>query len=198
LPIGKELSNGKITAAERQGDEHVAPWQSQGMAPTTMGGRLRLAMETIGTTGVALSARTGVDAGQISKTISGRQSAMSVQSATAICIALGVEVVWLVDGAGPMWSVPPPGRAALDATLRTMTWPEPVDVRACDAVVAMAQREAETVARDRPESVWVPRLRELYRQALEMPPGCTDESAPPSGPPVLTPAPSARGKRSRA
>ncbi len=136
-----------------------------------MGSRLKLAMSEKEMNGAELSRRSGVSTSQITRTRDGQQKAVSAPIITALCRALGLRAEWLIDGEGLMWAEPTPGRVALDATLRTMQWPEPVDVRACDAVVAQALREAETLAKDRPESVWVPRLRELYREAVRMPAG---------------------------
>lgn len=155
----------------------------------TLADRLRLAMAEKKMNGAELSRRSGVGGSQITRTRDGEQKAPAASIVMAMARALGVEPAWLINGDGPMWSEATEGRKALDETLRTMAWPEPVNVRACDAVVAKAQREAETIARDRPESVWVPRLRELYREAVTMPAG-VDE---PSG--LTTPKPGRTAKK---
>jgi transcriptional regulator with XRE-family HTH domain len=165
------------SAAKLPRVQEVAPWQHSAMAQVqTMADRLCLAMDEKKMNGAELSRRSGVGTSQITRTRDGQQKAPAASIVMSMARALGVEPAWLIDGEGPMWSVATPGRKALDETLETMVWPEPVDVRACDAVVAQAQREAETVARDRPKSVWVPRLRELYREAVTMPAGVEEPS----------------------
>lgn len=122
-----------------------------------------------------LARRSGVSAEVISKIRSGaRGERVSAEIAMKLAHALGVEMVWLVDGSGDMWRKPTEGRVALERALTAMVWPTPTSVEAADQATRLAKREADDVGIDRAESVWVIRLRQLYDEAIAIPAGAAE------------------------
>lgn len=59
---------------------------------------------------------------------------------------------------------PPRGHFALENVLREMRWPDDVDVTAADLAIADARAEAYSDGGERPESLWLSRLLQLYRE----------------------------------
>lgn len=140
---------------------------------STFGERLTRAMAVKGLNGKQLAAASGVDAGNISR-LREKPSAKRTGQDTILALAkaLDVDPVWLATGEGEMRAPAQPkvssagGSPALEEVLRRFEWPEEADTATVDRVVAQVRGEAFSDGRDRPESVWAHRIRELLRDAL--------------------------------
>lgn len=175
----------------------IATWQHPHVKIETMGDRLQSALDDAGILKAELARRSGVDPPAITRIIKNERGT-GVENLQAIADALDIELRWLVTGEGDRRRRPTPGRSALDEVLRTMVWPEPINIEAADAATTAARREAELPAgRERAASVWSARLLQFYREASTFPESLAKplESSPPA-PPEETPPPLRSSRKS--
>jgi len=141
--------------------------------PKKFGDRLKLAMQKKMWTARELSAKSTMSEGAISRHLE-REEAPKPDSIEKYRAALEVNSEWLAYGRGEMAVKGLTGREremgrllfgseSLERALSTYEWPD-VDIAIVDAVCADARGEAFSSGTDRPESAWVLRVKQLFRE----------------------------------
>lgn len=150
----------------------VVGWQDEGMAQG-FGARLRLAMEKKNWNARTLAEKADLEESTVSRHLE-REKPPRQDSIEKYRVALGVSSEWLAYDRGDMYAATPVstaeprvevllGSAALERAMALFDWPDE-DFVILDAVAADARSEASAAGKDRTESMWTVRLRQLIRE----------------------------------
>lgn len=160
MPTCQNLSTDKLLATV---PGPLATWQDPGMSQT-FGERLRAAMQAKELNQTKLATLTGIDPGAVSRHLRAEEPP-STESVRKYSEALGRSYEWLVSGREGRRAERDAvllGSTALEQVLAYFDWPD-VEISVIDGVAADARAEASAAGRDRTESMWHLRVRQLLR-----------------------------------